>query len=46
MSPIGPRTNRSQAVFSACTDLVAQMFYWSLRGREAVLFSSQIGFRL
>ena len=30
----------------ASADLVAQRFYWSLRGCEAVLFSSQIGFRL
>ena len=30
----------------AATDLVAQRFHWSPRGRKAILFSSQIGFRL
>ena len=30
----------------AATDLVDERFYWFLRGREAALFSSQIGFRL
>ena len=45
------KPNRSRALLSthrrlAATDLVAQRFYWSLGGREAVLLSSQIGFRL
>ena len=42
---------QSQAVFwaytkMATTGVVAQRFHWSPRGLEAVLFSSQIGFRL
>ena len=51
-SPIGCRTNLiASSLLSkhkrlATTDLVAHRFQWSLWGREAVLVSSQIGFRL
>ena len=41
------KQNRSRAVFEACTKDGPRLI-WSLRvfGRKAVLFSSQIGFRL
>ena len=52
MSPIGRGTKSvANCLLSihkrlAATDLVAQRFYWSLRGLQVVLFLSQIGCRL
>ena len=38
--------DRKQSFRLAATDLITQRFYWSLRGRQVDLISSQTGFRL